>query len=71
VEQEALAAFMVENNHVVGFFLDVVGDHVGTTLAQGFHDLGCLRTCSGVSRRTKIPPKFLHRRRELSMTGYR
>jgi hypothetical protein len=44
VAQSALAAFVIEQNDVVGFGLNVVDDDLGAALSEGLDDFGGLGT---------------------------
>jgi hypothetical protein len=50
MRENALAAFMVEHNNVVGFVLFVVDDYLRASFAEGLDDLRGLR--SGAAART-------------------
>src|ERR1700730_10567604 len=49
--EETLAAFVIEQHNVVGFFLNVVDHHLRAALTESLDDLACLWTGSS-GRRT-------------------
>jgi hypothetical protein len=49
MENQTLAAFVIEEHHIVRSFLFVVHDHSGASFAESLNDLGSLGSSASAS----------------------